>query len=247
MADRQIIVGLHSVEEALKNTDRIHHELVISNKSTSLLNKLERPADLKITTLNDHSFQERAKKEFKNFDFTYKRVSSGIMLISDVLEEKNISWIYDQAEKKEELKILCLDQVTDAHNGAAIMRTAAFYGIDAIVIASKGNFGKSPSFTRIASGALEHVNIVRVPSLSTALKKIKDKGIFCVGLSEHANVEASEIAKEKKICLVVGAEDVGMSNAVKRSVEHVVALVPRGEIKSLNVSVAAAMAMGLFF
>jgi 23S rRNA (guanosine2251-2'-O)-methyltransferase len=168
------------------------------------------------------------------------------MLVSPI-EVLDPSWIYNQLESRIALKILALDQVTDAHNGAAIMRTAAFYGVDVILISSKGNFGLGPNFARIASGACEHVKIVRCSALPKTITKLKDLGVMCVGLSEHATEELNKLDTKNSVCLVLGAEDVGMSHAVSRVVDQTIAFKPLGKIKSLNVSVAAAIAMEKIF
>ena len=157
------------------------------------------------------------------------------------------TWIYQQLESRIPIKILALDQVTDAHNGAAIMRTAAFYGVDAILISARGSFGLGPGFSRIASGATEHVKIVRCSALPKTITKIKELGAICIGLSEHATSDLGTIDITKPICLVLGAEDVGMSHAVSRVVETTISFKPAGKIKSLNVSVAAAIAMEKIF
>ena len=136
-----------------------------------------------------------------------------------------------------------MDQVTDVHNGAAILRTASFFGVDCVLVAMKGNFGRSPTFSRIASGSIEHVKIIKVASLPKTLNKLKDKKVLCIGLSEHAGAELEPINYDYSTCLVLGAEDVGLSNAVSRVLDKNVSLRARGEIKSLNVSVASAIAM----
>jgi 23S rRNA (guanosine2251-2'-O)-methyltransferase len=155
--------------------------------------------------------------------------------------------MYEQLESRIPIKILALDQITDAHNGAAIMRTAAFYGVDCILISARGNFGLGPGFARIASGATEHVKIVRCSALPKTLTKIKDLGAIVIGLSEHASGDLGTIDNKKPICLILGAEDVGMSHAVSRVVETTISFKPQGKIKSLNVSVAAAIAMEKIF
>jgi 23S rRNA (guanosine2251-2'-O)-methyltransferase len=91
------------------------------------------------------------------------------------------------------------------------------------------------------------VKIVRCSALPKTITKLKELGVMCVGLSEHASEELNKIDNEKSVCLVLGAEDVGMSHAVSRVVDKTIAFKPLGKIKSLNVSVAAAIAMEKIF
>lgn len=250
---QQVIIGLHSIAEAIRNPKRELIELVASEDGLKELREKEslhkdELAKLKVSIVHPHKVQELAKSLIEESGFHYSRIPSGCFLITKVLDPVDLAGLYEMIEKKPDLRLLALDQVTDAHNGAAILRTASFYGVDAVIFSSKGNFGESPSFTRIASGALESVPLVRCGSLPQALKKIQDRGITLIGLSEHATKAVAEmISLKARYCLVLGAEDVGLSNAVKRLVTETFALRPRGQTKSLNVSVAAAVAMEMVF
>jgi len=250
--DHDLIVGIHSIAEVLKNPERAVFEIVATEEGLEELKKrggLKReqiPME-KVRLLEGHTLQEEAKKHYRDMDIEFQRVPSQIFILVSPVTIYEPTWIYNQLESRIPLKILALDQVTDAHNGAAIMRTAAFYGVDVVLISTKGNFGLGPSFARIASGATEYVKIVRCSALPKTLTKIKDLGSICIGLSEHASENLIIPDKQKSICLVLGAEDVGMSHAVSRVIENTIAFKPLGKIKSLNVSVAAAIAMEKIF
>lgn len=247
-----MIVGIHSIAEALKNYEREIFEIVATDEGLEELKKRgglkrdEIPMD-KVRLLEGHALQEEAKAIYRDMDIEFQRVPSGVYMLVSPINIYEPTWIYNQLESRIPIKILVLDQVTDAHNGAAIMRTAAFYGVDAILISARGSFGLGPGFARIASGATEHVKIVRCSALPKTITKIKDLGAICIGLSEHATGDLQQIDTTKPICLVLGAEDVGMSHAVSRVVETTISFKPAGKIKSLNVSVAAAIAMEKIF
>ncbi|MBC7540625.1 MAG: RNA methyltransferase [Bacteriovorax sp.] len=250
--DHDMIIGIHSIAEALKNPERAVFEIVATDEGLEDLKKRgglkssEIPMD-KVRLLDGHALQEEAKMIYRELDYEFQRVPSQVFMLVSPINIYEPTWIYNQLESRIPIKILALDQITDAHNGAAIMRTAAFYGVDVILISAKGNFGLGPGFSRIASGATEHVKIVRCSALPKTITKIKELGAICIGLSEHASGTLEEIPKMKPICLVLGAEDVGMSHAVSRVIETTIAFKPAGKIKSLNVSVAAAIAMEKIF
>ena len=250
--NHDMIIGIHSIAEALKNPEREIFEIVATDEGLDALKKvpdLRRdfiPMD-KVRLMEGHALQEEAKYIYRDLDMEFQRVPSGIYMLVSPINIYDPSWIYEQLESRIPVKILALDQVTDAHNGAAIMRTAAFYGVDCVLISARGNFGTGPGFARIASGATEHVKIVKCSGLPKAITKLKDLGAIVVGLSEHAQGELGTIDTKKPICLVLGAEDVGMSHAVGRVVETTISFKPQGKIKSLNVSVAAAIAMEKIF
>lgn len=247
-----IVIGLHSIAELLRaKRRRVLHifaseEALDELKKREGISKNELPAD-KLVLKATHDVQEEAKKWYKKADYEYQRVPSNMFVIAEAVPPRDLNWLYDEMIKRDSFKLLVLDQVTDAHNGAAIMRTAAFYGVDAIMLSSKGSFGIGPGFNRIASGAVEYIEVVKVSALPKTLTKLADMGIQIIGFSEHAKETLNTIEVKNKTCLVLGAEDFGLSNAVERLLTTIVALKPQGKIKSLNVSVAAAVAMEKIF
>lgn len=249
MENRDLIIGIHSIAEALNNSQRGFWKILATTEGLNELKKrmggkIEK-AEIKV--LAPHDFQQESQKIYRQYDFEYQRIMSGVLLECGALPDLDPNWVMEKLAKGEKLKLMCLDQVTDVHNAAAIFRTAAFYGVDAIIVSVKGVFGRSPSFARIASGSQEYVRLIKCASLPRTLTTLKEKGVTCVGLSEHSDTTSVDsLAGEGGICLVMGAEDKGLSNAVERILDFRVALEAKGPIKTLNVSVAAALAMEKF-
>ena len=244
-ADFDLIFGLHSIAAALKNTRRTHIKLVATDEGLSELHKKHRivPKNYNVKTdiLSSHALQEQAKKLCQHLELDFTRVPSGIYLQTSPLETYTIQ----EFVKNPNARLLALDQITDVHNGAAILRTASFFGVTGVLIPSERSFGLTPSFYRIASGSVEHLPLIRVTSLSRAVGLMNDAGVLTVGLSEHSNdnLATEHLREQKKICLLLGAEETGLSNAVARLVQKNLSLPSQGETKSLNVSAAAAIAM----
>jgi len=240
-----LIFGLHSIAEALKNPRRSHIKLVATDEGLQELQKkhkiIPKNYNVKTDILSSHALQEQAKKLCMHMDLEFYRVPSGIYLQTSPLQ----TYTVQEYLSNPSARLLALDQITDVHNGAAILRSACFYGVDAVLIPSAKSFGLTPSFYRIASGAVEHVNLIRANSLSKAVGQLNDAGYMTVGLSEHSseNLTQDDLRAQKKICLLLGAEETGLSNAVARLVQKNMSLPSQGEIKSLNVSSAAAIAM----
>lgn len=249
MRERDLVVGLPSTAEALKNKSRTHYQIYATKEALAELQKRTHvdasKYDVEIKIMRPHEVQEQAKKLYQEFGFTYFRVPSNLFLLTSPLPEHDPTWLFNRIAP--ELKILALDQVSDAHNGAAILRTAAFYGVDAVLVSTKGSFGVGPNFHRMASGASEHLPIVKCGSLPKIISKLQSLDVDCLGLSEHETGAPEKITGSKGLCLVLGAEDLGLSYAVKRVLKSTVALEPQGNISSLNVSVAAAVAMDRYF
>lgn len=240
-----LIFGLHSIAAALKNPNRTHIKLVATDEGLQELQKKHRivPKNYNVKTdiLSSHALQEQAKKLCAHLDLEFTRVPSGIYLQTSPLQ----TYTVQEFLKNPEARLVALDQITDVHNGAAILRSACFYGVTGVLVPSEKSFGLTPSFYRIASGAVEYVPLIRVTSLSRAIGQLNEAGYLTVGLSEHSseNLSQTDLRAQKKICLLLGAEETGLSNAVARLVQKNLSLPSQGEIKSLNVSSAAAIAM----
>lgn len=243
--DFELIFGLHSIAAALKNSRRVHQKLVATDEGLVDLQRKHqinpKSLNVKIELLSSHGLQEEAKKLCSYMDVEFTRVPSGVFLETSPLETYELQ----EFLKAPKGRLLALDQITDVHNGAAILRSACFYGATGVLIPSSKSFGLTPSFYRIASGATEYVNLIRVNSLSRAVGQLNDAGYLTVGLSEHSseNITQAELRNQNKICLLLGAEETGLSHAVSRLVQKNMSLPSQGEIKSLNVSSAAAIAM----
>ncbi len=240
-----LIFGLHSIAAALTNRGRIHDRLVATDEGLVELQRKHKinpkMLGVKVEIVSSHSLQEQAKKICSHMDLDFTRVPSGVYLQTSPIQTFAIQDFINRPEAR----LLALDQITDVHNGAAILRTACFYGVNGVLIPSEKSFGLTPSFYRIASGAVEYISLIRVNSLSRAVTQMNDAGFLTVGLSEHSteNLGPKDLKDPKKICLLLGAEETGLSNAVARLVQKNLSLPSQGMIKSLNVSSAAAIAM----
>ncbi len=246
MEEHDLIIGIHSIIAALQNPERIHVKLVGTEEGIEEIKKKIEIKNLSIDLCSSHKLQEDAKGYFRELDLDYQRVPSGVFLITSRLEIHEVDFLYEMIAKKENLKILCLDQISDVHNAAAILRTASFYGVDCVVVPDKRSFGLTPSFFRIASGAAEYIPLVGVNKLTKTVTKLQNNNILCMALSEHAkgDLDLEKVQEnETGVCLILGREDVGISHAVLRLVENHISLKSQGEIQSLNVASAAAITM----
>lgn len=242
--DFDLIVGIHSIVAALKNPNRRHYRLVADEDSLAEIKKLTSSIEVEVSLFSSHKVQEEAKVLYKKQKREYQRVPSNCFLQTSPLEITKIADFYSQI--KPGVRILALDQISDVHNAGAILRSAAFFNVDFVLVPPKNSFGLTSSFYRIASGATEYVRLVEVPKLSRVITKLNELGCETIALSEHASEGVDEVIKtlaDKPVALVLGKEDTGISHAVMRVCRYQLALESQGEIKSLNVSIASALAM----
>ena len=141
--------------------------------------------------------------------------------------------------------LVALDGVTDPGNLGALLRCCDGAGVHGVVLPRHRAVHVTPTAAKAAAGAVEHVPMAMVGGLPAALARIKDAGIWVIGLDDAADrslFEIDDLAKEG-ICLVMGAEGAGLSRLVRERCDMIVSIPMKGRLSSLNVSAAAALAV----
>jgi 23S rRNA (guanosine2251-2'-O)-methyltransferase len=144
-------------------------------------------------------------------------------------------------------RLVILDQVSDPRNVGAIMRTAAAFGVAAIVLPQRHSPPESGALAKAASGALEKVPLIRVANLARALEQLKAAGFWCYGLDADAERELAEVELAPKAALILGGEGHGLRRLTREHCDVVlrVAMAPGSE--SLNVAATAAITLHAAF
>ena len=141
------------------------------------------------------------------------------------------------------IRLLLLDQVTDPRNIGAILRSARAFGTDALIMTSRNAPEETGVLARAAAGALEAVPIVRVTNLARALDQLKDNHVTLIGLDSEGTVPLDAFAKTPHLGLILGSEGSGMRRLTREACDHITSIDMDASSESLNVSVAAAIAL----
>ena len=221
-----LIYGWHSALAALQNPRRRINRILATPNARERLNELGIAALPE--PVEPHEIDRAAGPG---------AVHQGIAVLSDPLPEP------DLGDLESARLVVVLDQVTDPHNVGAILRSAAAFGADALVLTERHGPAESGVLAKAASGGLEHVALVRVKNLARALDELGDMGFLRLGL-DSAHAEPLEgLDASGKTAVVLGAEGKGLRRLTRETCDRLVRLDVPGPIQSLNVSNAAALAL----
>lgn len=241
---RPSIYGFHAVREAWLNPSRRIQALYIADTAEKGFEPVLQQA--KKANLRRPAPQKLDKNRLERL-LPRGAVHQGLALAAEPLEETGIRDFVIKASAKDKSVILMLDQVTDPHNVGAILRSAAAFGADGIVLQRKHAPELTLALAKTASGAAEHIPVAYETNLSRALEELKEGGYFVYGFDERGDTDLHRITnKGGKSVIVLGAEGEGMRRLIRENCDVLVRLPTQGPIASLNVSNAAAVALYAF-
>jgi 23S rRNA (guanosine2251-2'-O)-methyltransferase len=170
-------------------------------------------------------------------------VHQGLAAKVHPLPDRGIEDVIAEAEGQEQARVMILDQVTDPQNVGAILRSAAAFGALAVILTERHAAPESGALAKAASGALEHVPLIRVANLARALELLKKGGFWIAGLAAEGSQTLADAKLTGKVGLALGAEGPGLRRLTREHCDLLVRLPTGGAIDHLNVSNAAAVAL----
>jgi 23S rRNA (guanosine2251-2'-O)-methyltransferase len=223
-----LLYGWHAVKAALENPQRRFRRLLATENAARRL--AEDGVKLPLAP-------ELVRPDAIAAQLSPDAVHQGLLAEADALPSPAVE------ELPAEGVVLALDQITDPHNVGAILRSAAAFGVKAVVMTARHSPEATGVLAKSASGALEHVPIAEVGNLARALEMLKSRGFLLVGLDSSGTAELAALPLASPLALVLGAEGKGLRQLTRTTCEYVARLDLPGAIKDLNVSNAAALAL----
>jgi 23S rRNA (guanosine2251-2'-O)-methyltransferase len=223
-----ILYGWHTVSAALANPQRKIRKLLLTENAARRL--AEENIETRVTP-------EIVRPQLIDQRLGPDAVHQGMLAEADPLHSPDIATL------KQEGIVLVLDQITDPHNVGAILRSAAAFAVKAIVTTARHSPEATGVLAKSASGALELVPLVLVQNLARALTALNERGFLTVGLDSEGSDDLSRVELREPLALVLGAEGKGLRQLTRETCATVARLDTPGEIKSLNVSNAAVLAL----
>ena len=141
-------------------------------------------------------------------------------------------------EKGEPPFIFLLDNIEDPHNLGAIIRTANLAGAHGVIIPKRRAVGLTAIVARTSAGALHYTPVAKVTNLGTTIEELKEKGLWFV-CADMSGTTMYDLNLKGPIGLVIGSEGEGVSRLVKEKCDYIASIPMKGDIDSLNASVAA--------
>jgi 23S rRNA (guanosine2251-2'-O)-methyltransferase len=234
--------GRHAVAAALANPRRTWRRLVVLAGEAEAAEGLLAAA--RATRRGSGEPLLAVERAQLNLMLPEGAVHQGWALEVEPLEGADLDDVLRAAElRPERAVIVVLDRVTDPHNVGAILRSAAAFGAQAVIVAGHDAPPVSGALAKAASGAADMVPLVRAGNLARALDRLKQAGFWCCGLDERAEAGFAGLDLGPKVALVLGAEGGGLRRLLREGCDWLVRLPTRPELPSLNVSNAAAIAL----
>lgn len=167
----------------------------------------------------------------------------GMLAYVAAVDYKSLEDIFEfAAEKGEDPFIIILDGITDPHNLGAIIRSAECAGAHGVIVPERRAAGLGPAAAKAAAGALNHMRIARVKNLNRTIDELKEKGVWVIGTAmDGENAFTADLTGP--VALVIGSEGEGISRLTLEKCDRTLTLPMKGEIVSLNASVAAGILM----
>ncbi len=228
------IVGQHAVIEALKNPKRKVLRVFLTEESKKKIHRNNNSTNI----LKNVKVFFKSKKEMDNYINKDQVLHQGYIAEIEDLEEIKLK---DFIKNKNNLNLVCLNEVTDPRNIGSIIRSAASFNIDGIIVKERHFPSKSKLMYKSASGCLEHINIFQVSNINSTLKNLREKNFWVYAFESDGKKNFTDINWNGNNVLLFGSEGFGIKKHTGKYADYKVKVLMNKNIESLNISNTAAI------
>jgi 23S rRNA (guanosine2251-2'-O)-methyltransferase len=228
--------GIHPVLEALHSGKEIEKILIrrgLKNEATTEIFKICKERNIPIQEVPEEKLNRVTQKPHQ-----------GMIAFLGLIEYQNIEnivpFLFEQAKTP---LLVILDRITDVRNVGAICRSALCAGAQAVIVPSRGAAQMNEDAIKSSAGAIHQIPICRSYNLKETIQFLKDSGIKIVGVTEKATQLMYQVEFTEPTCLIMGSEEDGISPEYLKLCDVTCKIPIQGPVESLNVSVAAAVAL----
>lgn len=226
------IEGRNAVLEAFRSGKTIDKLFVLAGTEDGTIRTIIREAKKK------NAVVDFVKKErLEQISRTGKH--QGVIAYAAAYEYADIDDIFAKAEEKAESPfIIILDNIEDPHNLGAVIRTANLAGAHGVIIPKRRAVGLTATVAKTSAGALNYTPVVKVTNIAKTIEELKEKGMWFV-CADMGGTNVYDLNLKGPLGLVVGNEGEGVSRLVREKCDFIASIPMKGDIDSLNASVAA--------
>jgi len=232
-----LIAGKHAVTEALKNPNRNVLRVFLTEESKKNLYRETQNQNI----LKNIKIFYKTKKEMDRLCSKDQISHQGILAEIEHKEQLELKEFVKLMEGKENITLVVLEEVTDPRNIGSIIRSAASFNIDGIIVRERSFPSDSKLMYKSASGCIEHINIFEVANISTTLKYLKTKNFWICGFDNKATKDFTQHDWNGNYVLLFGSEGYGLKYQTLKNSDFLLKIAINNKIESLNISNSAAV------
>ena len=232
-----LVAGKHAVTEALKNPKRKVLKVFLTEDSKKNLNKKNQDQQL----LKNIKILYKTKKELDRLCSKEQISHQGLIAEIEHLEEISLKDYLEFSEKKKNVTFVALEEVTDPRNIGSIIRNAASFNIDGLIVKERTFPSESKLLYKSASGCIEHINIFEVSNINTTLKYLKTKNFWICGFDKNGNKDFTKYDWNENTVLLFGSEGYGLKHQTLKNSDFLLKININKKIDSLNISNSTAV------
>ena len=228
------IVGQHAVIEALKNPNRKVLRVFLTEEAKKNIHRKNPNKNI----LDGVKVYFKSKKELDKYSSKEQLMHNGYVAEIERLDQPDLK---EFIKDKNNLTFVCLDEVTDPRNIGSLIRSAASFKIDGLIIKERHFPEDSKLMYKSASGCMEHLNIFQVSNINSTLKNLREKNFWVYGFDTSGEKDFTNIKWEGNNILLFGSEGFGMRKYTSKYADFFVKININNDIESLNISNSAAI------